>query len=619
MRTLLALFLLSFLGACASGSSSSDGDGCDGSCARQFLTETEVDLVLRRAVAAADALGLAATFALTDRTGNVLALYQMPGASTETEINGRTGARGGLEGLRVPAALAAISKAGTASYLSSQGNAFSTRTASQIIQEHFNPGELNQPGGPLFGVQFSQLPCSDLTDSLAPKPLPLGLSADPGGIPLYKEGDIVGGIGVELDGFYSLDREVTVRDIVPEELIAVFAAAPFAALRDRRADRIFVLGKSFRFSNVEASDFPQPIENLPDLEQANFVVLPPFFDGNLRAGVQYGTVQSGIVEGIDESGIPVAQFVHSDGTPRFPVRAGDAIADGAELSADEVQALLRAAMLTANRTRAGIRRPLDTAAQVTVFVTDTSGNPLGVVRSADAPVFGIDVALQKARTAAFFSSPDAGQLLTSIGFGAVVQNAREFVRPELLTGASAFTTRSTGNLSRPLFPDGIRNPGIPGPFSLPLPEFSHTGERSFSPFNTGLQLDLIFEAVAAPLAGIIPSSCTHPLLGRRLQNGPQIFPGSVPLYRGSTLIGAIGVSGDGIDQDDLIAFYSASRRGLDEAGRGDVGDPVLGFQALPEIRADRLNINANTSVRLRYVNCPEAPFRGEDIQNVCEN
>ena len=40
----------------------------------------------------------------------------------------------------------------------------------------------------------------------------------------------------------------------------------------------------------------------------------------------------------------------------------------------------------------------------------------------------------------------------------------------------------------------------------------------------------------------------------RLQNGMQIFPGGVPIYRGGTLVGAIGVSGDGIDQDDMIGF-----------------------------------------------------------------
>ena len=43
-----------------------------------------------------------------------------------------------------------------------------------------------------------------------------------------------------------------------------------------------------------------------------------------------------------------------------------------------------------------------------------------------------------------------------------------------------------------------------------------------------------------------------------LPNGITIFPGGFPLYRNGVLIGAIGVSGDGVDQDDLIAASGAA-------------------------------------------------------------
>jgi len=36
-------------------------------------------------------------------------------------------------------------------------------------------------------------------------------------------------------------------------------------------------------------------------------------------------------------------------------------------------------------------------------------------------------------------------------------------------------------------------------------------------------------------------------------NGFTIFPGGIPLYKNGILVGAIGVSGDGVDQDDYIA------------------------------------------------------------------
>lgn len=89
----------------------------------------------------------------------------------------------------------------------------------------------------------------------------------------------------------------------------------------------------------------------------------------------------------------------------------------------------------------------------------------------------------------------------------------------------------------------------------------------------------------------------------------QIFPGSVPVYRGNVLIGGVGVSGDGIDQDDMIGFL-----GLNNAGKrvGSLGN------APTAIRADQIVVNlGNESVRLRYVNCPVAPFLDTSTQDVC--
>lgn len=82
----------------------------------------------------------------------------------------------------------------------------------RLCKKHFDPGEQLQSGGPLFGVQFSQLICSDITtldsSSAGPRPLPLGLSGIPGGFPLYKNGAVVGGLGVEINGAYTIDRNI---------------------------------------------------------------------------------------------------------------------------------------------------------------------------------------------------------------------------------------------------------------------------------------------------------------------------------------------------------------------------------------------------------------------------
>lgn len=633
-------------GTGGAGTGSSSGDfGCDGGCANLSLTEADVRRITAQAAASIEALGSAGTIAVVDRVGNVLAVYQMPGAPITSQINGQLGATGGLEGLTVPATLAAISKAGTGAYLSSQGNAFSTRTASQIVQEHFNPGERNVPGGPLFGVQFSQLICSDVTvlnssfssglssgrkatssGQTGPRPLPLGLSADPGGFPLYRNGDLVGGVGVEFDGIYTVDRDIRDNDDLPEERAALAATIGFETPSDRVAERITVAGRALRFSDLDYSSLEPLADPLPEVQEENFVAVSLFTDGSVRSGAVFGDIGSGVLKSV-RAGVASAILVDAGGGDRFPSRDGSAPADGSQLRSFEVEAILDSALITASRARAAIRRPLDTGARVSIWVVDTAGVPLGFTRSQDAPVFGIDVALQKARTAAFFSSTDAADKLeqakASNGFGTFdnyVSRIRGLIGPDGLSNGKAFSNRAVGNLARPFFADGIDG-NSPGPLSY---RFPGTGPGvSWSPFNTGLQLDLVLQRLAQPLglpapSSVIPDSCTNTaVLGSRLRNGIQIFPGSVPLYRGSTLIGAIGVSGDGIDQDDMVSFFGASRQGLDAAGHAGVGDAEFGFNAPKSIRADTIPLSVD-GLTLRYVSCPEGPFSGDNDQNVCE-
>lgn len=620
-RLLVATALLATSGCGGGGSGSGGGQsggganfGCDGGCAYQALTPSDVSVILQQAVTATRQLGTAGTFAVLDRVGNVLAVYQMSGAPTTTTINGQLGAAGGLEGAVVPSTLAAISKAGTGAYLSSQGNAFSTRTASQIIQEHFDPGQTNAPGGPLFGVQFSQLVCSDVTlkgtGSAGPRPLPLGLSGDPGGIPLYKNGDIVGGIGVEFDGIYTVDRNIFDTDDDPEERVALAASLGFEAPSERVADNISVAGRSLRFSDISYGDLTVA-DTLDELQSGGLKAVPGFCSASIRGGVTFGSPESGIVV-TSRAGVPAAVL-----TGRFGSRAGRPLPNGAQLQAAEVEALLTSGIVTASRTRAAIRYPLDTSARVSIFIVDDLGNPLGFVRSQDAPVFGIDVSLQKARAAALLSSADAGTVLAQgKGFGRNYGAETVAFTGVPLNGAYAYAARSIGNMARPFMPDGIDGTG-PGPLSLPFPGVGNT----WSPFNTGLQLDIVKAALLAPIVnpGAVPAGCASGSgLGGRARNGIQIFPGAVPLYRSGTLIGAIGISGDGIDQDDLIAFYSSSRAGLNYAGQTTVGDPMLGFNASQEMRADNINLTPE-GIRLRYVNCPEAPFIRDNDQNVCQD
>jgi uncharacterized protein GlcG (DUF336 family) len=287
------------------------------------------------------------------------------------------------------------------------------------------------------------------------------------------------------------------------------------------------------------------------------------------------------------------------------------------LTQAEVRAVLEEAFAIMARSRGQIRRPLDSRAQVSIAVVDTRGAALGLVRAPDAPVFGIDVALQKARSAAFFSNARAAAELGAVvtAAGAPDANVRDFVartttffgNSGFLGGAVAVSNRAIGNIARPYFPDGeVARP--PGALSRDI--------NGWSPFSTGLQSALIVQNLAQVLGGGDPRQCTFlpntPDGQNRLANGLQIFPGAVPIYRGNALVGAIGVSGDGIDQDDMISFLGVANAGLRLGG--GIGLPPA------SIRSDQVEVPlaGDARVRLRFVGCPFAPFLDTAENNVCQ-
>jgi uncharacterized protein GlcG (DUF336 family) len=642
---LFALFALSACGGGGNSGSSVGTDptpvGCSGSCATaaSVLTVDDVGRIIAQGVFEAQAQQKSATIAVVDRVGNVLAVYATSGAggnvlvATRPDGAGGSTISGGLEGIALPiGAAAAIAKAITGAYLSSEGNAFSSRSASQIVQENFNPGEREQPGGPLFGVQFSQLPCSDFSSRFndvapdaGPKRSPLGLSADPGGFPLYKDGTVVGGVGAIADDLYSIDANINDIDASVDEAIAYAATFGFAAPLDRRGDRITVDGKTLRFSDVDFGGLRSVPQNAPGFGTLGpsvgaLVPVNGYTVATLQAGVAFGFPPSGIRAdgGVDYPGTDAFVFVDDANVPRYPPIAGtdSATVGSAALTASEVRSVLVNALNVAARARAQIRRPLDSAARVTIAVVDTDGAILGMIRSRDAPVFGADVSLQKARTAALFSSSSAATFFDglpnanyvngqSIAIGDYVTAAQVFLADPgaLQDGRVAYSARAVGNLARPFYPDGLsREPE--GPFSKPRGEWS--------PFSTGLQFDLVNNAVVQHVVFVLGGGpdvgqiCTGAGTNPRVANGIQIFAGGVPIYRGATLIGAVGVSGDGIDQDDMVAFL-----GLQNAAT-QPGATIANAPA--DERTDTLTPKA---VRLRYVQCPQAPFIGSTQTNVC--
>ena len=270
----------------------------------------------------------------------------------------------GLEGVCVPSCTAAISKAVTGAFLSSQGHAFSTRTASFIVQEHFPPKVDFQSGGPLFGVQFSQLLCSDVNARS-----PLGLSADPGGIPLYKNGLEVGGIGIEGDGKYVLDADPADDDVPVEELVAVAASRGFEAPAAITGDKIIVNGIRFPYVNA----------TMPAA-----VTVPSF--GSLRGTLDTcAGLAPAAVRGNQPSKFTVMTIDSSAPAGRVDNRFFPFIA-GSALTKSDVTTIIVQAARQAFITRAAIRQPENSAAEVNITVCDVDGKILGIFSTIDAPI-----------------------------------------------------------------------------------------------------------------------------------------------------------------------------------------------------------------------------------------
>jgi uncharacterized protein GlcG (DUF336 family) len=211
------------------------------------------------------------------------------------------------------------------------------------------------------------------------------------------------------------------------------------------------------------------------------------------------------------------------------------------LAASDVQQILSNAEATANITRALIRLPLGSSAKMVIAVADLDGTIIGLRRMTDATVFSIDVAVTKARNMVYFNS-----------------SSRTVADLNQVPMGTAVTNRTIGFGAQPLFPPGI-NDSSAGPF------FNLYAQDVANPCTQGFQ--------AGP-----------PNMNK---SGVVFFPGSVGLYRNGELVGGLGVSGDGVDQDDYVTNGAST-----------------GFQAPTQIRADQILIDG---VRLPYLKFPAVP------------
>ena len=534
------------------------------------LTLEDVQTIMAHAVSRAVQIAPNSVVAVVDREGFVLGVW---------DVAGRLGAQGDplVEGA-FSVVGGAVREAGTASYLSSNQNAFTSRTAQFIIQQNFPPGINNQSPGPLVGVEFSNQPFSDVNRFKRLDPGPNGevpgqpgsgfvanslgtgipntrLSGRSSSAPLYKSGVLVGGVGVFTDLTDSFTDVATTElsNTTPGETkgeaVAVTGQYGYGPNSNITADKVTINGirVPYVLSTADLSG-SMPFASLPG---------KPVNGYSLHASPAPYPFPTQL---LGNQNIEIRFPIIADPTP-------GTINGQARLSAAEVTQAFAQASARARLTRAGIRLPLGSAAQVWITVV---GNPnadgvpapiLGIGRTPGATFFSFDVALQKARTALFFSS-----------------------------NTLALSSRAVGFLAQNFYPPGLNGKG-PGPFG---PEVFKVDPATGSPIadTVGQQVTKSFQFLPLTPPGVTPNA-NSTIFGvgppnANLPNGITVFPGGFPLYRNGQLIGAVGISGDGVDQDDVI-------------GASGTAGPLA---APPVIRSDEFTYDA---ARMPFAKFPRNP------------
>ena len=186
-------------------------------------------------------------------------------------------------------------------------------------------------------------------------------------------------------------------------------------------------------------------------------------------------------------------------------------------------------------------------------ITDQDGEFLAIYRMPDAPMFSVDVAMSKARNAYYFSTREGYEVLRGLASSSTEHYSWE---PDPPAGKGwAITNRTLSYGGQPLFPPGIdlEKSATPGPW------FDLFAYDTQNPCTEG----------PGPSRG-----------GNRAfqnQSGIVWFPGSAPLYRNGELVGGLGVSGDGVEQDDFVTGRRGGRlRAAGGTARRSIVDPHEG-------------------------------------------
>ncbi len=566
--------------------------------ANQLLTQSDVKALLQRAAASVNLDG--AIIAVVDRNGTILGVRVENGVSPDITGN-KTNLVFAVDG--------AVSLARTGAYFGNDTAPLTSRTIQEIsqttvtqrevdanpdvpdpngdstvygpgfvapvaIKGHFPPGVMFTPQVDLFGIEATNrdvlsaatgtrfnVPTQDIpaganlvapesygqVTGILPTAQSRGIATLPGGVPLYKKqpnGKFaeVGGIGVFFPGTTGYATEENSKLNTPllynPHKLDLSEAAEYMAFVAAGGSKAAGLPFNGPVNGAPAlPDFTEPFGRIDlagitlDLFGGHGLEGPKnllTFGGTLGAGTPTdGTDIPVDPEGdidLAGQGVPYGWLV----TPHA----------GTGLTAADVEAIVERGIAEADQVRAQIRLPLNSTARMVFAVSDENGNILGLYRMPDATYFSIGVAVAKARNVAYYDNPAQLQPID---------------RVKGVPDGAALTARTFRYVSLPFFPEGIDiNP--PGPGSIltdggvtqfgtnkgaPLPAADFQSIQGYSSFNAQANF--------------------HDPFNTDNQNGVVLFPGSAPLYKDTTgsglrsqLVGGLGVSGDGVFQDDDV-------------------------------------------------------------------
>ena len=485
-------------------------DTCDeGTGVFTALSAGEVDSIAR---AAAKAINDPVTVAVVDRAGRVLAVLRKAGANPANDD-------------------LAVGVARTAAFFSHNMAPLSSRTVRFISGIHFPPGITNTASAALYGIENTNRGCDfNVTFNNAgarslcvPRARRLfGGACEPGNTSGCGLGIVTGKVqpndpdpsAVNAGGIplYRLLPSGTTRineGIVTDGRLIGAVGVVGANSSDPQVAEFAAASGAFAAAGI----VPVPFYPLP--EPGNVFVdgiRLPFLGPDLRLDFNANGLPTGLkrLEGTSagtDAGATYIVVPSSGGCAEINYLVGPLA--GVSLSAIDVDRIVQRAIATAKKTRALIRLPLNSYARMVIAVADVNGAILALYRMPDATVFSIDVAVAKARNVIWFST--SNDLPVPAG--------------------TAVTNRTLNFGGQPFYPPGIDsevfNPK-PGPW------FQSLFVRDLNnPCTQGSQ---------APNPN---------------QNGIVFFAGASPLYRGTTIAGGLGVSGDGIEQDDYVTYFAA--------------------------------------------------------------